>query len=187
MQPLVLVCCRGVTTLVTSSQSTEIPTSTIALSLILGFIFMLVVERQLTGAHEHTPLDVAQPKPATASSVEFDVELGDLEQSEAFDQGDASRTTATEFSAGIGEDVPQQRAYPLTLGLVVHALADGLALGSAAFSDTLASEHASAEESSYVPSGLSLAVFIALVVHKGACGHSPCGSLHCCVASSDSP
>lgn len=47
-----------------------------------------------------------------------------------------------------------ERAYPLTLGLVVHGLADGLALGVSALGDT--------------ESDLSLVVFLALLIHKGS-------------------
>jgi len=46
-----------------------------------------------------------------------------------------------------------ERAYPLTLGLVVHGLADGLALGVSALGDT--------------ETDLSLVVFLALIIHKG--------------------
>jgi len=44
------------------------------------------------------------------------------------------------------------RAYPLTLGLVMHGLADGLALGVSALSNT--------------ETDLSLVVFLALIIHK---------------------
>ena len=154
---------RGVGAGAGAAESAGFPTSTVAISLIMGFTFMLVVEHQFSGSHAHTPLgqvDSQRPKPTTTSSVEFDVELGDLENSEAFDQGGPSRPTTD-------NETPEtrQRAYPLTLGLVVHALADGLALGSAAFSD--AGNAATASGGSLVPSGLSIVVFIALIVHKG--------------------
>jgi zinc transporter 9 len=51
------------------------------------------------------------------------------------------------------------KAWPLTLGLCVHGLADGLALGVSALSSSEAgTEHAQ---------DLSLVVFLALAIHKG--------------------
>lgn len=47
-----------------------------------------------------------------------------------------------------------EKAFPVTLGLVVHGLADGLALGVSALGDT--------------KSDLSLVVFLALLIHKGS-------------------
>lgn len=150
-----------------------------ALSLIAGFVFMLVVERQLS-AHSHSAPDQPggdeRPKPSDVSSVEFDVELSELEQTEAFHQASSSSSSASPGSrprtAAENQMVDtRHRAYPLTLGLVVHALADGLALGSAALSGPgNSSEGGSGEsDSSIVPSHLSLVVFLALLVHKGTC------------------
>lgn len=50
-------------------------------------------------------------------------------------------------------------AYPITIGLVLHGLADGLALGMSVLSN---------DESSSHPYALSMVVFMALAVHKGA-------------------
>jgi zinc transporter 9 len=58
------------------------------------------------------------------------------------------------------------QAYPLTVGLIIHALVDGLALGVSALSN---------------PTGdspdTSLVVFMALFIHKGTtylrCAHAP--------------
>ena len=138
--------CRGVETLVEASRSGErqaFPTSSIALSLIAGFTFMLVVERQFSHAgSQGTATEGQYTKPSDVSSVEFDVELGELEQAEGFTQGPSSSHRAPTSSslahaavAASEATETRQRAYPLTLGLVVHALADGLALGSAALSD----------------------------------------------------
>ena len=139
---------------------------------------MLAVERQFSGSHTHLSLPQSDPdestahhphpgpKPTGASTVEFDVELGELEREEGIPQGESSttrhqaQTHAGGSYLGDGAAQEQQRAYPLTLGLVVHALADGLALGAAAFSD-------GANASSGSGAGLSLVVFLALAVHKG--------------------
>lgn len=54
----------------------------------------------------------------------------------------------------------------LTLGLVIHSFADGMALGAANALDQ-SSEVVKAGEGSAESSGLSLVVFIAIAVHKG--------------------
>jgi solute carrier family 39 (zinc transporter), member 9 len=133
------------------------PTTTVALSLIAGFSFMLLVEPVIHRVSErsgrashHTPLPTTDPsRPTnddaspTPRNVVFDVELGNLERSEGV-PATASQITSTTSSAA---------AYPLTLGLMVHALADGFALGSSAFDPT--------------NSSMSVIVFLALIVHKG--------------------
>jgi len=73
--------------------------------------------------------------------VHFDVDLGELERQEDVEHARHVRSLAG-----------AERAYPLTLGLVVHGLADGLALGVSALSDT--------------ETDLSLVVFLALIIHK---------------------
>ena len=156
----------------------DFPTQTVAFSLLGGFMFMLLVEQFITGHshshshHEHlsvpseTPQIRTQKSSAvggTAGDVVFDVELGDLEQSEGigpeFVPMPGSSTSQLNQFSDVSEknEEDRKRAYPLTLGLVIHALADGLALGSAAIAN-----------GSAIPSGLSLVVFLALIVHKGA-------------------
>ncbi|KAI0366646.1 Zinc/iron permease [Pilatotrama ljubarskyi] len=156
---------EGIEILASSSQSKGFPTSQIALSLIAGFTFMLIVERQVS-QHSHSPSaneqsGYQQPKPDEESTVEFDVELGDLERTEGIRLGEPSRSPPQPPIAETVES--RRRAYPLTLGLVVHALADGLALGSASLSE---SGSGLPSGDSIVPSGLSVVVFLALVVHK---------------------
>lgn len=53
-----------------------------------------------------------------------------------------------------------QRVYPLSLGLIIHALVDGYALGVSA-----SSSHSH---------NLSLVVFLAIVVHKGVAFYFRC-------------
>ena len=55
----------------------------------------------------------------------------------------------------------QAKALPMTLGLVIHSLADGLALGAAA----------SSSDDSGVQ--LSVVVFLALIIHKGVDSETP--------------
>ncbi|KAL6297885.1 ZIP zinc transporter-domain-containing protein, partial [Sparassis latifolia] len=147
---------RGIETLVTNSPSDAFPTSTLALALLAGFTCMLILEQLLC----HHSLARAQPAPPTppkaaAANVQFYVELGELERTEGID-------TAAQPLPQPGRPnrlkAQHPRAYPLTLGLVLHALADGLALGASVLS--------SGTDVSAVPSRLSLVVFLALVVHK---------------------
>lgn len=133
---------------VTGIISSHAPRSAIALSLLSGFAFMLVIERQLS---DHAPL------PTEVSSVEFDVELGDLERTEGIAQDTRARSAA--HTGAVNAEL-QQRAYPLTFGLAVHAFVDGIAMGSAALSASGTNEN-SAQSRAFV------AVFLALAVHKG--------------------
>lgn len=69
----------------------------------------------------------------------------------------------------IDRDLTQQnegskRATQLTLGLVVHSLADGFALGAAAL------PYGTAGVTKSATSELSLVIFFALMVHKGTLG-----------------
>lgn len=130
---------------------------------------MLIVE-QLLSPHSHvgpssqlvspTP-HVSQPS-STEATVEFDVELGELERTEGIAATDprASANVLPQTQDAVGKT----RAFPLTLGLVMHALADGLALGSSALSNPNADPSIPV---SALPSSLSLVVFFTLVIHKG--------------------
>ncbi len=57
----------------------------------------------------------------------------------------------------------EEEGLPLTLGLVIHSLADGLALGASALPLSGTDGEGSASST-----GLSLIVFLALIIHKGA-------------------
>lgn len=151
---------EGIETL--AAGSAEPPTSAIALALLGGFTFMLLLE-QLVSPHAHDRAPPRLPPSPTnpPAHVEFDVELGELERAEGIpDAGPAAVTAASNANADGRPDRPQARAYPLTLGLVMHALADGLALGSSALSG------AGADAAAVLPSSLSLVVFMALAIHK---------------------
>ena len=86
----------------------------------------------------------------STSRVEFDVELGDLEREEGIANGSAPNNPPARHEEWVAV---KAHAYPLTLVLIVHALADGFALGSSATSP--------------IDRGLSITVFLALIVHKG--------------------
>lgn len=159
---------EGVETVASGEESHRFPTHTVAIALLSGFKFMLLVERIISArsqshSHTHVPLPTSEsslepPRSATNGYVEFDadVELGELER----EQGIAPEIDhrPSEHRHIHHQDLDsdgKKKAYPLTLGLVVHALADGLALGSSALANDSA-----------VPSGLSVVIFVALLIHK---------------------
>ena len=115
---------------------------------------MLVVE-QLSSSHAHHQHTHRLGHHAGAASRDsvFDVELAGLE-SEEEDIPRPRRASAPRTNTETDSPLP---AYPITIGLVVHGLADGLALGMSVLSNDDPS-------SSY---SLSLVVFLALAVHKG--------------------
>lgn len=138
----------------TEEEEAGIPTSTIAISLLAGFVLMLVVE-QLLAPHSHSP-SFGPVSLHEHSTLEFDAELDELAHVE-----DVERPLPRPGSHE-GVEVAQHgrgQAIALTLGLFIHALADGLALG-ASFLPTK-------QSSSSQPSELSFIVFMALMVHKG--------------------
>jgi len=162
---------EGVETLAIAGNAAKFPTRLIAIALLSGFKFMLFVERIISArshshSHTHIPLPTTEPPPpprtprsATSESnghVEFDadLELGELERTQgiAFEPEDSHRPTTNYREV---DHDGKKTAYPLTLGLVVHALADGLALGSSALAND-----------SGAPSSLSVVIFIALIIHK---------------------
>ena len=165
-------CSRGVETIVEASEGSSgrahFPTTPIAVSLLAGFTLMLVTEQLLPGAHSHSGshIPVTGSLSPKGSTVEFDadVELGELEgdsiqsphhttprSTSASAQHPITPRTAT----GDGFKIPiSGKGFTLTLGLVLHALSDGLALGSSIVSDTQSQE-------------LSFVIFVALIIHKG--------------------
>lgn len=157
---------RGVEAVVSSHRHARageaeagIPTSMIALSLLTGFVLMLAVE-QVLAPHSHSP-SFGPVSLHEHSTLEFDAELDELAHVE-----DAERRSPRPGSHEGVEAAQQGRghAIALTLGLFIHALADGLALG-ASFLPTN-------QSSSSQPSELSFIVFMALMVHKGTSNFS---------------
>ena len=148
---------------------------TVAISLLAGFTFMLVIEQLLPGAHSHSGPHIPDSSSLSpkASTVEFDadLELGELE-------GESVRsprpTTPRSISTGAqrpgtprtitgdGHNIRVSgKGFTLTLGLVLHALSDGLALGSSIVSGAGSQQ-------------LSLVIFVALIIHKGVMATHVC-------------
>ncbi|KAJ3814064.1 Zinc/iron permease [Lentinula aff. lateritia] len=144
---------EGIEALADAHPSFEISAPRVALSLLCGFTFMLIVE-QLFSLHSHSPASATKPtanvKP-TNSEVQFDAELGELEG----EQGMA-RSTVDWVAPVQAESSAQIQAIPLTLGLVIHSLADGFALGVSFFPSN----------ESKSSSSLSAIVFLAIIIHK---------------------
>ena len=139
-----------------------LPTNRIALCLVIGFTLMLIIEQLISPhSHSHTLNDSTSPIPNKPSfhdstpEVEFDAELGDL--------GNTSdrRLDPPSIPNTLEASTDRERAIALLLGLVIHGIADGLALGVA---------HV-AGSSSGGANALSLVVFLALILHKGKFGH----------------
>jgi zinc transporter 9 len=154
---------RGIEALARSRPSNALDGASIALPLLFGFTFMLVIE-QLSSSHanQRHPTHRAEDQHASVASRDdvFDVELAGFEVDEDVVPAPPPPRRAS-VSAGVAKtnregNVPPS-AYPITIGLVVHGLADGLALGMSMLSTGDSSR-------SY---GLSLVVFLALAVHKG--------------------
>lgn len=109
----------------------------------MGFSFMLVVEQIAGNDHFH-----AHPLTHDAfdleSITETRIEAGRIE---------LDRVTPAYDTGG------SKKAIKLTLGLVIHSLADGFALGASAISNETTARSSRSE--------LPLVVFFALLVHKG--------------------
>ena len=100
-----------------------------------------------------TPQNSTRPT-SNGSSLEFDAELEDLERHST---GPPLNTPAP---LELGEGGQRSKASALTAGLVIHSLADGLALGVSSLAGTGA------------VNDVSLVVFLALLLHKGWLLHS---------------
>jgi len=119
---------------------------------------MLVIEQLiLPRSRGRHPDLVLQNVKGTSTTIEFDADV---------EQGELEHNGGPPTGSSIAADVPisnaphdgadaANRAFPLTFGLVVHGLADGLALGVSSLPTTTAGA-----------SKLSFIVFLALLIHK---------------------
>ncbi|KAF8798932.1 Zinc/iron permease [Phlegmacium glaucopus] len=142
-----------------AAHTDGLPTGRIALCLVIGFILMLIIE-QLISPHSHShssnnsipALPKNMPLHSSTSEVEFDAELGDLGLEPPSDRRLNPPSTPSVLEAS----ADRERAFALLLGLVIHGVADGLALGIALV----------AGSSTEGTNALSLVVFFALIIHK---------------------
>jgi len=138
-----------------------LPTDRIALCLVIGFTLMLIIEQLISPhSHWHSPNDSTSPIPNRPSfhdstpEIEFDAELGDIGLGNPLDR--RLNPPSVPNSNTLEASADRERAFALLLGLVIHGIADGLALGIA---------HV-AGSSSGGANALSLVVFFALILHK---------------------
>ena len=121
----------------TDLSDVHVPTFYVGLSLILGFILMFLIDRLPRIASENFQ-PPAPPRQISLSNLGGSALPGDEEEAEGF----------------LGSLTPtpkQSRSLATTVGLVIHAAADGIAMGaSAASSDT----------------SLGFIVFLAIMIHK---------------------
>lgn len=118
---------------------------------------MFLVEEYISPhARPLLPLDIR----TEVEDVHFDIALDELEREEGMALPDSHASTWQMLRNTPSSSL--QRAYPLSMGLTVHALVDGYALGVS-----------SLETQS---GALSFVVFLAIIIHKGtstvSC-HSP--------------
>lgn len=164
----------------------EVPTSTIALCLLSGFTLMLLIEQFLPANHHHHDKQTA----SVARETLFDeddieqLELGPAPGDQYPDpvdsdptpvpggrmgrrSGSSSRRSSVDLTAKLrnaGEVHSEKDGNPnaITFGLIIHSLADGLALGASAKSGQDA---------------LEAVVFLAIIVHKAPTALALCTSL----------
>ncbi|CAE7154911.1 unnamed protein product [Rhizoctonia solani] len=161
----------------------EVPTRTIALCLLCGFILMLVIEQLITPSHQHQ----STPAPPVTVFDEDDIEQlelgpapGDQYPGPPVDPTGRRRSIdSISLNARNGIDSPTKRTRTgshgdvfgtpkdgnpnaITLGLVIHSMADGLALGASARSGQNA---------------LEAIVFLAIIVHKAPTALALCTAL----------
>lgn len=117
------------------------PTSYIGFSLITGFILMFLIDKLPRHASENL-----QPPPPTRH-----ISLDNLSQGLHSSPSDAGDEESESFLQSLTPTPKQSRSLATTTGLVIHAAADGIAMGaSATSSDTK----------------LGFIIFLAIMIHK---------------------
>lgn len=123
-------------------------------AVLTGFVFMLFVEEYFS-SHAATTLLLPrhQVHGAAAQGDTFQIDLEELEREQGISVPSVGSRPPPAGPRHFGSDDAFRRVFPLSLGLVVHALVDGYALGVSS----------TADEGS---SALSFIVFLAIIVHK---------------------
>ncbi|ERF75128.1 hypothetical protein EPUS_07817 [Endocarpon pusillum Z07020] len=123
-----------------SKEHNDSPHAWIGVALIAGFILMFVIDK----LPQYTSSSKPAPRP-------YHISLNDLGRG-------LQRTPSQEHDTGVdgflqGGSTPQEhsRSFATTTGLIIHAAADGIALGAS---------------SSSADAGLSFIIFFAIMVHK---------------------
>ncbi|KAG2037764.1 ZIP zinc transporter-domain-containing protein [Suillus americanus] len=138
---------EGIASTIAGDPEPESYSYKIALCVLLGFAFMFLVEEYISPhARPLMPLEIRDE----AEDAQFDIVLDELEREEGMTLPGSHASTVQMLRRAPSSSL--QRAYPLSLGLTVHALVDGYALGVS-----------SLETQS---GALSLVVFMAIIIHK---------------------
>lgn len=118
------------------------PTFYIGFSLILGFILMFLIDKLPRHAQEHI-----QPPPATRH-----ISLDNLSQGlHSSPHSPTSDSDSESFLQSLAPTPKQTRSLATTTGLVIHAAADGIAMGASATSSN---------------TKLGFIIFVAIMIHK---------------------
>lgn len=117
-------------------EGTELPTFFIGFSMISGFVLMFLIDR--------LPKHIAESQWSAAAPRE--VRLDNLGVSSSSDSDEPDRLMGSQ-----SEGPKQSRSASTTTGLVIHAAADGIAMGAS---------------SSTANTRLGFIVFIAIMIHK---------------------
>ncbi|KUJ07220.1 ZIP metal ion transporter-like protein [Mollisia scopiformis] len=123
-------------------QHKDPPTFYIGFSLITGFILMFLIDKLPRHASEH----IAPPPPTRHISLD-NLSQG-LHSSSTISTGDEESES---FLQSLAPTPKQTRSLATTTGLVIHAAADGIAMGASASSSN---------------TKLGFIIFIAIMVHK---------------------
>lgn len=167
-----------------ATEKDEVPTRTIALCLLSGFTLMLAIEQLVASSahgHQHQSASIPQVTIFDEDDIE-QLELGPApgdqypdptmgpaatsvpggrggRRADSISIRNSTDTTTKRSTHGLnGDTLINKDGNPnaITLGLVIHSMADGLALGASARSGQNA---------------LEAIVFLAIVVHKGEFPH----------------
>jgi solute carrier family 39 (zinc transporter), member 9 len=120
-------------------EESEIPTFFIGFSLITGFILMFLIDRLPRHATDHM-----RPPPGPVE-ISLDNLVG------GSDPGPLSDEEAAGFLGSLAPTPRQSRSLAVTTGLVIHAAADGIAMGASSSTSNVR---------------LGFIVFIAILIHK---------------------
>jgi solute carrier family 39 (zinc transporter), member 9 len=114
------------------------PHAWIGVALISGFVLMYLIDK----LPQYTSKSTAQP---------YHISLNDLGRGLQREPSPNNVTEANEFLPNSGLDQAQGRGFATTTGLVIHAAADGIALGASSPS---------------VNTSLTFVIFLAIMLHK---------------------
>ncbi|KAI6114377.1 Zinc/iron permease [Pisolithus sp. B1] len=142
---------EGVEAIATSDSDRSSLSVRVGTSVLTGFAFMLFIEEYFS-SHAASLLPHHQVHGNTQSDT-FQIDLEDLEREQGISVPSIAGSRPLPSARHFGNDDASHRVLPLSLGLVVHALVDGYALGVSATADERSST-------------LSLTVLLAIIVHK---------------------